>query len=201
MKQVAYEKEELQKLCAESFSYNEVLTKAGKAKGGKNNATLHKYIDLYGIDVSHFTSSTSPTKGKEKVEKILPATKICKQCGIEKDTFEDYYWSNGKTRTICKDCVKENERKRYNSIRENIIEFKKTLCCKKCGENRYYLLDFHHRNPEEKDYAISEKTHNNIESLKNEIDKCDVLCANCHREWHFLYPQGTSEEYQKWIEK
>ena len=44
MGKVAYEKQELEKLCKESFCYNEILTKTGRVKGGKNIAILKKYI-------------------------------------------------------------------------------------------------------------------------------------------------------------
>ena len=109
MKRIPYQKEELESLCKESDSYNEILVKTGRVKASSNIKTLKKYIELYNIDVSHFTSSTSPIK-KDK-RKILPNNrKVCNQCHLEKDAIKDYYWSNGRTRNICKDCVKENEK-------------------------------------------------------------------------------------------
>ena len=191
----AYEKEQLQQLCAESTGYNEILIKTNRTRCGKNIATLKKYINEYNIDVSHFTGSTSPNK-YTKTE--LTETTICTQCGKEKNTYNDYYWSNGKRRSVCKECVCANERERYKKRTQNIEEFKKTLVCRKCGETRFYLLDFHHRDPAQKDYTISNRTRTNLEDMLNEIDKCDPLCSNCHREWHYL---STHEniEYEKWL--
>ena len=56
--------------------------------------------------------------------------------------------------------------------------------CIKCGESRYYVLDFHH-----KDGTIKHNTVNRLKTgrwsiLKNEILKCELLCANCHGEMH-----------------
>ena len=185
MRKIPYQKEELELWCKESDSYNEVLVKSGRTKATSNRETLKKYIKLYNIDVSHFTSSTSPVKRDNR--KILPNNrKICSQCHLEKDAIEDYYWSNGHTRNICKDCVKENERRKYNERVKWLSDYKRTLKCKKCGESRYYLLDFHHRNPNDKKYCISDSSRSSKETLMNEIKKCDVLCANCHREWHYL---------------
>lgn len=59
-------------------------------------------------------------------------------------------------------------------------------CCQDCG-NKFItaVYDFHHRNPEEKEYSISDRVdHATIEELKKEADKCDLLCSNCHRIRH-----------------
>lgn len=203
---ISYTKENLEKLCKESSSYNDVLIKSGRTKAGNNHKTLKKYIELFNIDTSHFESKTDPRKNKEWIEKrdsqkILTKTKICQQCGLEKDTLKDYYWSNNKTRSICKDCVKANEKERYKQIKEQFNEYKKTLSCEKCGEKRFYLLEFHHKDPNEKDYNISDKTRSKFEDIKEEISKCDVLCANCHREFHYLYQHNFINSYEEWKQK
>lgn len=59
-----YDKEWLSQLCAESYSYSEVLRKAGRKPGGGTNETLKKKILEYNIDISHFTGQgwkKSPT--------------------------------------------------------------------------------------------------------------------------------------------
>lgn len=52
-----------------------------------------------------------------------------------------------------------------------------------CGLDDFRVLDFHHRNPLEKSFEISTKATGGwgIKTLLKEIEKCDVLCANCHR--------------------
>lgn len=58
----------------------------------------------------------------------------------------------------------------------------------KCGYNKNLAaLDFHHRDPKEKVLLLDMRTFSNtgIESLEIEIAKCDILCANCHREEHY----------------
>lgn len=50
-----YDKEWLTELCSNSFSYSEVLRKAGRKPGGGSNETLKKKIMEYNIDISHFT--------------------------------------------------------------------------------------------------------------------------------------------------
>jgi hypothetical protein len=50
-------------------------------------------------------------------------------------------------------------------------------------------LQFHHVNPQEKDFTIGEininKNNFQMELLYKEVDKCKLLCANCHAEEHF----------------
>ena len=98
-----------------------------------------------------------------------------------------------------KECQKNKEKNKYQDKVNQINEYKKTLCCKKCGEKRFYLFDFHHRNPEEKDYTISDHSRANFETIKAEIEKCDVLCANCHREWHYLSVHNPDQDYNAWL--
>lgn len=66
--------------------------------------------------------------------------------------------------------------------------FKKTLKCLRCGEEDYRTIDFHHRNPEEKEFEISylTRTHNwkDKELVLRELAKCDPICANCHKKEH-----------------
>lgn len=57
--------------------------------------------------------------------------------------------------------------------------------CKICGyEKSFYAIDFHHLNPEEKEFEISEMWHLSIEAIKKELSKCIPLCRNCHAELH-----------------
>lgn len=68
-------------------------------------------------------------------------------------------------------------------------DIKSKFSCKKCGENRIPCLDFHHRNPKKKELNIGVMVwHTSKQRILDEIDKCDVLCRNCHamlhwREW------------------
>lgn len=57
--------------------------------------------------------------------------------------------------------------------------------CEKCGyDKNLAALDFHHRNSDTKEFQIDMRafSNTNLDTLKEELDKCDLLCANCHRE-------------------
>ena len=75
--------------------------------------------------------------------------------------------------------------KRRKKIRQMAIEYKGGAC-KHCGYDRCIdALEFHHTNSSKKDFSISRKGHTRSWSrVKEELDKCILLCANCHREIH-----------------
>ena len=140
----------------------------------------------------------------EKTLKIdtshLPDCRDTIQCNCCKEykTLDNYYFSKGKlSQKVCKDCVRQKEKDKYHSKQDELNEFKQAHPCVKCGCSKFYLIDFHHLNPAEKDFAISDNSHAKIETLMKEIDKCVSLCANCHREFHYLEREKgmTIEEY------
>ncbi len=84
--------------------------------------------------------------------------------------------------------------KRRKKVREMAIEYKggKCIFCnyKKCIQ----ALEFHHVGDEEKDFSISDKGYTRSwERVKKEIDKCVLVCANCHRELHVGTKQLSRE--------
>lgn len=57
--------------------------------------------------------------------------------------------------------------------------------CELCGYNKCIAaLEFHHKNPDEKDFTISSGNTISLEKIFAEADKCLLLCSNCHRELH-----------------
>ena len=63
---------------------------------------------------------------------------------------------------------------------------KKSLKCKNCPEDRYWVLDFHHREPDKKDMEIARLIQmGSKKRILKEIEKCDIVCSNCHRDLHY----------------
>ena len=124
--------------------------------------------------------------------------KTCTQCGRMLPISE--YYSNGNRKSsCCKSCHSANIKKTYDEKVDAVNIYKAQRGCAKCGERRFYLLEFHHKNPDEKEFGISKKIRSKFEDLLPEIEKCDVLCANCHREFHYLYTQGVMVDYDWWL--
>jgi hypothetical protein len=63
---------------------------------------------------------------------------------------------------------------------------KGSLACGSCGLDDWRCLDFHHRDPSTKLFNVgSISTRYSKKAILDEMEKCDVLCANCHRIHHW----------------
>ena len=65
--------------------------------------------------------------------------------------------------------------------------------CAKCGEDRKYLIEFHHVDPASKLFGVSDGVNKAGVKIEEEIAKCICLCRNCHTEFHYFY--GKRPEY------
>lgn len=124
--------------------------------------------------------------------------KTCTTCRIEKDLSA--FSKKGKgLQAQCKACRKlwfaehYSKNKQYYIDRNKVTaaktrqwynEYKTTLSCQICGEDHPACLDFHHRDPREKEVSVGAAVRHSRAKLLREIAKCDVLCANCHRKHH-----------------
>jgi len=81
---------------------------------------------------------------------------------------------------------KAHVKRRKGEIRIWFQKYKEFLKCSKCGENHPATIDFHHKIGK-KENGISKMVADgySIDRIKKELEKCDVLCANCHRKVHF----------------
>ena len=85
-----------------------------------------------------------------------------------------------------KDKRREINKRYYDKMKAWFDSIKSKLKCVKCGENHPATLDFHHKDPSTKEFAVS-YTYRRFskEKILKEIEKCVVLCANCHRIHHY----------------
>lgn len=116
--------------------------------------------------------------------------KVCTKCGKSDGDF--YIRTDLKKPTAsswCKRCLKNHSNTKKISAwrhRKKIraVEYKGGKC-EHCGYNRcLQALQFHHRDPELKDFGIASARSWTWERLEEELDKCILLCANCHAEEH-----------------
>lgn len=165
--------------CGNSFP-NKIITEKKILK-----AYDRKYCLVCSPFGSHNTTSLEdPNKAR------FVGNLTCKNCGIV------YYYirrnRRGATRQYCSSCYGKGIRTNSNGVGKKVVSFRQRIKdkaimykggrCIFCG---YYkckrALEFHHLNPAKKNFAISDVIRS-WDKVKAEIDKCVLVCANCHRE-------------------
>jgi len=124
--------------------------------------------------------------------------RICIRCHLPKNETNFHRKGNG-FQSMCKECRKIYIREHYQKNKQKYIdkaresnhrlkewfrELKRNLACERCGEKHIACLEFHHVDPSKKDFQVGGMATWGRKRLLKEIDKCVVLCANCHRKEH-----------------
>jgi len=93
----------------------------------------------------------------------------------------------------------ERSRKKRQELAVWYREYKKTLRCMDCGQDHPATLEFHHLDPSKKVVIVSQllRETTGLRRLKEEMAKCVVLCANCHRIRHWNERQGKSQVFME----
>ncbi len=129
-----------------------------------------------------------------------------KQCNSCKQNKPLNKFGNNKTKSdgkqkSCKECLRNQSIKSYNKdkvryynriksnnkrIKDWYHEYRQTLVCSVCPETRWWVLEWHHLDMSQKDFNIGDMTSNGygIDTILGEINKCIVVCSNCHRDIH-----------------
>lgn len=117
---------------------------------------------------------------------------IIKTCIRHGETEHAMY--SGKLK--CKKCMVEYDYQKRHRIKTQLVEYKGGKC-EICGYDKCLnALDFHHKTPEDKKFALNTANYNkSFEVLKSEADKCILVCANCHREIHFNENEERRENF------
>lgn len=83
----------------------------------------------------------------------------------------------------------EAGRRKRERVKDFVNTLKTASGCIYCGEKDFRCLDFHHRDPKTKKLTVSRAMRSQgRETLVSELEKCDVMCANCHRKFHKTTP-------------
>ena len=116
---------------------------------------------------------------------------MIRKCKICEKVFE----TKSSTRIYCYECSgnsirSDNETRKHQKtiLRRNMkLQAIKMLGgkCSICGYNKCVdALEFHHKNPKEKEFKLGSGNTMSCEEYKNELKKCILVCSNCHKEIH-----------------
>lgn len=164
-------KEILSELIDRNLSIREISKEVGKSF-----TTIRYWIKKH--DLVEFKKSNE--------YKPLSEEKYCPRCKLQKNKSEFYKRRNKMgDSTYCKSCTNEQTIIRVRNFKKKCVEYKGGSCVI-CNYNKCMgALEFHHLDPNEKDFSISNlKKYKFSKIVISELDKCILLCSNCHRELH-----------------
>lgn len=127
------------------------------------------------------------------MDKIIK--KICPKHGLT-----DFVYVESESKYRCKKCRTKSviDKRRRNKI--ELVKYKGGKC-EICGYDKCIdALEFHHLNPSEKEFTISGKSYA-LSHLIEEVNKCMLVCANCHHEIHSKERELKRGENEKEVEK
>ena len=173
---IPIDKEKLEKLIALNYSTYKIAT---ELKCGQTN--VRYWMNMFGLKTTPISKyGNKMTKYKIGDEKVCP--KCNRKLLICKENF--YIKKSGCVHSWCKQCNNQITFQRQKQMKIDAVKYKGGKC-KVCGYDKYVgALDFHHINPDEKDFAISELKSYTWDTIKKELDKCICVCRNCHAEIH-----------------
>jgi hypothetical protein len=121
-----------------------------------------------------------------KLEEHSDTEKRCPKCETTKP-IDQFYQRRGLKggAPYCIPCTNKDVVDRQQKFKKKCVEYKGDVCsC--CGYNEYIgALEFHHIDPSKKDFSPAHVRLTTFsKKIERELDKCILLCANCHREEH-----------------
>lgn len=171
------------KKCSKFFPFN--MRIGGKMRNFKGRK--------FCLECSPF--GTHNTKNICKSLKSGAGEKQCTRCELVLP-LDGFYGSQSKVNSWCKRCYGIYVREKTREVKRRAVEYKGGKCCR-CGYNRCLAaLEFHHKDPTQKDPEIRfGSSRSSWEEIVKELDKCILLCSNCHREEHERIFNIREEEF------
>ena len=181
MEKTKITEELLRDLLEQGLSTNKIAQQLGYTGAG-----IRYHMKKYDLFSSH-----KSIQDKEKVT-IIDGKKECAKCHelLPLDKFN--IKSSGALTSYCKKC---NHKNAYSLLKRRKLEILKKFGneCSICGyDKNIAALEFHHLDPNEKEFQLGSAKTTNLDKLLLEMNKCILVCANCHREIH--YPDEIIEQ-------
>ena len=177
----------------------EYMKEYGKQYRLKNKESINKRMEKYRIEHREEIYEHNKRYQENNKEKIAEYFKQYRQSHKEqlKEKDAQYYRNNREgILEYSKQYKKDNPEKSsgwskqfYDKRREFMNKYKLSKGCQMCGYNKCAsALEFHHKG--NKEFIVAHLLLYKMEAIKKEINKCIILCANCHRELHEEEKEG-----------
>jgi hypothetical protein len=140
----------------------------------KSQSTISYWLKKYNLKTSH-----------KQIETHKKMNTNCVKCGIVLNESTGYWRKESSNwKNTCKKCHSAYCTEYGVDKKKKAVQYKGGKC-ERCGYDKFYgALDFHHLNPNEKEFDWSQLKSFSWNIIQNELDKCICVCSNCHREIH-----------------
>jgi hypothetical protein len=172
-------KHKLEMMVNQGYSIGKISKLVNKSKG-----SVRHWLKMFGLKTKNKSFKEEPKPKKTILINGVECKKCakCEEVKIVEMGFNTQ--SNGRVYSWCKECQKENMYKRQVKRKIECVNYKGGKCIV-CGYNKYIgSLDFHHLDPNKKEFNIARLKGYSLDKLSKELDKCVLLCKNCHSETH-----------------
>lgn len=144
----------------------------GKA-AGRSQATVKWWLRKYGL-----RTAPNPWNRAEAFR--------CRYCGTEDESLAKNAGNGRRSPSVCSPCADRRRVEQMRAVKRRAVEFKGGQC-ERCGYDRCpAALQFHHTDPASKSPAWESFRSYRWERVLAELSGCELVCANCHAEEHFL---------------
>ena len=167
-------KTELERYVEEGKTIAEISETVGKSK-----TSVRHWLNKYGL-------KTTGKAGAKPKSAIVDGMKTCNTCNktLPVSEFRERKDRPGTLQPFCKPCSSDFVVKKNNQHKKALVKYMGGKCAD-CGiVGHHSIYDFHHVAPEHKDFTIQSNRHYSFTQLMGELDKCVMLCANCHTKRH-----------------
>ena len=157
-------------ICKKEFSLKAIIN--GKSRNLQNRK--------YCLECSPYGKHNT-----RKLDLVKAGVKVCSRCK-ETKPIENFARKNkDRLQSWCNDCLYITQRQTWKNKKVEAVNYLKGKC-EICGYDKCMnALEFHHKDPSIKEASWNQMREMGKENIKKELDKCQLLCANCHREIHY----------------
>lgn len=151
-------------------------------EAGKSQRQIAEQLEVSQTTIKYWLKKFGlATKHKQYAER---SELSCKFCG-ETDEAKFYRSKDGYMRGWCKKCHNKYAVQRFRKYKAQAVDYKGGKC-EVCGYNKCLgSFDFHHKDPSQKDPNWRKMRNWKFDRIKQELDKCMLVCRNCHGEIHY----------------
>ena len=157
------DEKQLERLISQHLSTHKIADKLNTSQ-----SNVRYWLKKYNLKTKHKNTHRGSIRERK-----------CLECG--KTNKKDFYKS---FKIICKSCFSKKRVEEFINKKLKAINYLGGSCVV-CGYKRYYgALEFHHTDPSKKDVSWRDLRKRSWDRIIIELDKCELLCSNCHKEVH-----------------